>query len=111
MWWGPADCRGPGRCWTERSVYLRLRPALGPAGVSQMGGLWAALATIGGLAGRKSRIKMPDDGRGSTVMRPVIEMRAVSKHYGRVVALDGVNFSIYSDEIVGLVGDNGAGKS
>jgi simple sugar transport system ATP-binding protein len=43
--------------------------------------------------------------------RPLIEMRNISKHYGRVAALSNVDFCIYRNEIVGLVGDNGAGKS
>jgi len=52
-----------------------------------------------------------DDLHGTTAVQPVIEMREVSKRYGRVVALAGINFPIYPSEIVGLVGDNGAGKS
>ena len=43
--------------------------------------------------------------------RPVVEMRAISKAFGHVQALDRVNFEVYPGEIVALVGDNGAGKS
>ncbi|GAB3600506.1 ATP-binding cassette domain-containing protein [Microbacterium tumbae] len=39
------------------------------------------------------------------------EARGVSKRYGNVVALDDVDFSLRAGEVVGLVGDNGAGKS
>jgi len=42
---------------------------------------------------------------------PVIEMRNVSKRFGRVVALDGVDFEVRENEIMGLVGNNGSGKS
>ncbi len=35
----------------------------------------------------------------------------LTKHYGHVRALDGVDLEIHDGEIVALVGDNGAGKS
>jgi simple sugar transport system ATP-binding protein len=41
----------------------------------------------------------------------LIEMRGITKHYGRVQALTDVNLTIRKGEIVGLLGDNGAGKS
>ena len=37
--------------------------------------------------------------------------RGLSKRYGPVTALDGVDFAVYPGEIVALVGDNGAGES
>jgi ABC-type sugar transport system ATPase subunit len=39
------------------------------------------------------------------------EMRGISKRFGAVQALDKVDFEIDQAEIVGLVGDNAAGKS
>lgn len=42
---------------------------------------------------------------------PLLEIKGVSKFFGRTQALSQVNFSVYKGEIVGLVGDNGAGKS
>ena len=41
---------------------------------------------------------------------PVIELRNVSKTFGEVRSLSGVDFSVRPGEIVGLLGDNGAGK-
>jgi simple sugar transport system ATP-binding protein len=41
----------------------------------------------------------------------LIEMRNITKHYGRIQALTDVNLTIRRNEIVGLLGDNGAGKS
>jgi ribose transport system ATP-binding protein len=38
-------------------------------------------------------------------------MRAISKRFPGVVALDAVDFDLAGGEIVGLVGENGAGKS
>ncbi len=40
-----------------------------------------------------------------------IEVHHISKFYGKQKALDKVNFSIKSGEIVGFLGPNGAGKS
>ena len=42
---------------------------------------------------------------------PVLEARGISKHYGGVVALDGVDVTLHEGEVLAVVGDNGAGKS
>jgi len=48
---------------------------------------------------------------GAVTGRPVLAMRGIGKRYGRVVALDAVDFEVCAGEVVALVGDNGAGKS
>lgn len=42
---------------------------------------------------------------------PVISAKNLVKTYGRVVALDNADFELYPGEILGVIGDNGAGKS
>jgi len=42
---------------------------------------------------------------------PRIEVENVQKRFGTVEALSGVNLDLKDNEILGLVGDNGAGKS
>ncbi|MBR2574707.1 MAG: sugar ABC transporter ATP-binding protein [Loktanella sp.] len=42
---------------------------------------------------------------------PIIEMRNIEKHFGPVIALNGVSFDIRPGECHCLLGDNGAGKS
>lgn len=42
---------------------------------------------------------------------PLLALRGLSKRFGAVQALDGVDFEVAAGEVVGLVGDNGAGKS
>lgn len=44
-------------------------------------------------------------------MSLVIEMRGLSKTYGRTKALNGLNLAVPEGRILGLVGPNGAGKS
>ena len=44
-------------------------------------------------------------------MAELIRMENIRKSYGRVSALEGVDFAVGQREIVGLLGDNGAGKS
>ena len=42
---------------------------------------------------------------------PLIQLAGVHKRFGGIVALDNINFEVGNNEVVGLVGDNGAGKS
>jgi ABC-2 type transport system ATP-binding protein len=42
---------------------------------------------------------------------PVIDVQAVRKAFGPVVALDGVSFAIRSGEMFGVIGPDGAGKT
>ena len=42
---------------------------------------------------------------------PVVELRNIKKSFGAVQALKGVDLALYHNEVLGLVGDNAAGKS
>jgi D-xylose transport system ATP-binding protein len=42
---------------------------------------------------------------------PLLELRGVSKHFGAVIALHEVDFTVPAGCVTALVGDNGAGKS
>jgi D-xylose transport system ATP-binding protein len=42
---------------------------------------------------------------------PLLALEGVSKRFGPVQALEGVDFAVRGGEVVALVGDNGAGKS
>jgi lipooligosaccharide transport system ATP-binding protein len=43
--------------------------------------------------------------------QPAIELRGVVKHYGQVVAVDGLDLAVAPGVCFGLLGPNGAGKS
>lgn len=42
---------------------------------------------------------------------PVVELRNIKKNFGAVQALRGVDLTLHHNEVLGLVGDNAAGKS
>jgi simple sugar transport system ATP-binding protein len=42
---------------------------------------------------------------------PVVEMLNIQKNFGAVQALRGVDLALYKNEVLGLMGDNAAGKS
>src|SRR3954451_20619710 len=44
-------------------------------------------------------------------MAPALAVRGLSKRYGKVGALAGVDLEVAEGELVGLLGPNGAGKS
>jgi D-xylose transport system ATP-binding protein len=43
--------------------------------------------------------------------REILSIKGISKHFGPVQALDGVDLDVGAGEVLALVGDNGAGKS
>ena len=60
------------------------------------------MADIGEMAA------LPTPGRAAA---PLIEVRQIVKHFGHVVALNGVSLAVHAGEVLCLLGDNGAGKS
>ena len=47
----------------------------------------------------------------STDKAPMLEIRCLDVHYGRIQVLRGIDLEIHEGELVALVGANGAGKS
>ena len=48
---------------------------------------------------------------GTTSTEPVIRVRGLTKRYGDIQAVDGIDFDVARGEIFGLLGPNGAGKT
>lgn len=44
-------------------------------------------------------------------MTPLLEARGLSKRFGGVLALDGLDLAVSPNEIIGLIGPNGSGKT
>ena len=56
----------------------------------------------------------PEGGQVSSVddrLQPILSARGLVKRFGRVTALVDSNLELYPGEVLGVIGDNGAGKS
>ena len=58
-----------------------------------------------------STAKPMGDSVTTSTAAPVLELRDIVKTYGTVQALRGANLTVRANEVVALIGDNGAGKS
>ncbi len=54
---------------------------------------------------------MNDLGVTNADRQPLLSIRNLTKSFGPVRAVDGVSLDIYPREVLGVIGDNGAGKS
>lgn len=43
--------------------------------------------------------------------KPIVKARGIVKRYGHVTAIDHADFDLFPNEILAVIGDNGAGKT
>ncbi len=86
------------------------------------GGVWPILAhwweALTGGAGDDTRRKNPPAEAPALSQRPrptpgsvVLQVEAIRKEFGGLVAVNDISFTLKAGEIMGLIGPNGAGKS
>ncbi|MGK7889970.1 MAG: ATP-binding cassette domain-containing protein, partial [Leptolyngbyaceae cyanobacterium] len=44
-------------------------------------------------------------------MQPLLTVDNLSKYYGELRACDRISFSLYSGQVLGIIGESGSGKS
>lgn len=121
-----AGADGDGRVLTEltRGQLYELAQQHEVPGRSRMvkGELMDALADALGAtppASREETTELPrvvpgngqQPGAGETGPLPLLEVESLRKRFGGITAVDGTNFALHDDEILGLIGPNGAGKT
>jgi len=102
---------GRGLAWLLRPVLARLRVV--------WAGACACIVRPGsGLLGPTGRGALaPDPGGYDPVTpaapseSPLLRIRGLSKRFGGVVAVDGVDLDVWPGQVVGLIGPNGSGKT
>jgi len=58
-----------------------------------------------------NNLHVKKNGESSKEKCPLVKMVNISKSFGHVQALKSVSFDLYHNEVLGLIGDNAAGKS
>lgn len=102
---------GRGSAWLLRPILPRISASWDSGfrrTVHLFDGLWApgkrmARATASIDSRRQANVATSD--------KPLLRIRGLSKHFGGVVAVDGVDLDVWAGQVVGLIGPNGSGKT
>ena len=50
-------------------------------------------------------------GENHPEVKPLVEVRGLTKYYGKLLAVNQVSFDIFPGQVIGFIGENGAGKT
>ena len=102
---------GRGVVWLLRPVLPRIRVAW-DRGFARVVHLFDGLLMPGGqMARATSPTGSCRPPRSSASQQPLLSIRGLHKHFGGVIAVDGVDLDVWPGQVVGLIGPNGSGKT
>lgn len=110
----PMGIAGTAKIWYFRLRNLALARRTAPTVVSKTTVLHAAEASAGNGAGNDHMpiLTTPPVNNGPREFgETILEVRGLSKNFAAVQALRGVDISVRSGEILGVIGPNGSGKT
>ncbi len=102
---------GRGLARLLQPVLPRLR-RVGQSGRNRIVGLFDGLFHPGERTTESARAVDPEP-RAEVLAAdaPLLRIRGLRKHFGGVIAVDGVDLDVWPGQIVGLIGPNGSGKT
>lgn len=81
------------------------------AAIAVAAGIVSAVPEVTRAAPAKAAVTIKAPAPAAPAETPLMTTRRLVKRYGRVTALDHADFDLYPNEILAVIGDNGAGKS
>jgi branched-chain amino acid transport system permease protein len=70
-----------------------------------------AVANAAAVPAAAAPVPLPSRRQPGENAGPILEAKGLTKHYGGVVANEGIDFTVNHGELRGIIGPNGAGKS